>query len=143
QPGHYEVIGRQHVFGGPTKRAVAADHINICPATSRAFSYYVDGIFYYDFNVARTPRGEIIDWGHERGGRYGSYGGVSPERTDPPWISIWDEQPVAVYGTVDPTGSDLGPVSGMGFEANNQPAIVTDKDWPATHFGHDVNVMLV
>src|SRR5436305_8841011 len=44
---------------------------------------------------------------------------------------------------VQPYDSNLEYVSGAGLEANNQPAFVTDEDYPGAHYGHNVNIMLV
>jgi len=85
----------------------------------------------------------LIDWGHERGGRTGLLEELSPELVNPHWASVWDERPVEFYGTVAPTGHNLGKNSGLYQEGNNQPVIVSHTDYPGDHFGHDVNVLLV
>jgi len=148
QPGHYEVIARQVDLFGNSKVAHAADYINICPATSVLRDYYIDNVFHDDDSPAIVTNSignkVLIDWGKERGGRPDSIlEGKSPERVDPHWVSVWDETPVEVYGTVEATGHDFGRVSKTQLEGNNQPSFVTHEEWPGDHFGHDVNVMLV
>jgi len=55
------------------------------------------------------------------------------ERIDPEWISLWDERPTALYGTI--TETDLN--------GDNQPAFISYHDYPFTHFAHDVNLAVV
>jgi len=162
RPGRYEVIGRQFGelstdLGRARSVAIAPELINISPATSAVRDFH---LFEPEYNtttataavdVARSSLAcridstfcNLIDWGHERGTRTGLLEGISPELVDPHWISVWDERPIEVYGTVTPTGHNLGDISGLDAEGNNQPAIVTHQDYPGDNFGHDVNVMLV
>jgi hypothetical protein len=139
RPGRYEVIAYQHLatqepgvrtlpgsgdgLGGPRRPisrwliARAPQVINLCPAT----------------RIKAWAGPSNIDWGRERGGRDGVLGARSPEWTDPHWVSVWDEEPVGVYGTVAPTGSN----------GNNQPASIAHSDFPGDHFAHDVTFHLV
>ncbi len=80
-----------------------------------------------------------IDWGYRRGSRSGFLGDTSPELVDPEWISIWSNQPVAIYGTV----AETTPVDGINDPPQNQPAFVSHAEWPPTHYGHDVNLELL
>ena len=74
-----------------------------------------------------------INWGSERGGRLGVFPGIladySPERVDPEWVTVWRRAPVEAYGTIVSNGS-AGP---------DQPARISDSDYPGTHYGHDAN----
>src|SRR5436309_533466 len=87
RPGLYQV----HVTGAASGDVVAADDINLCPAT-------------YSGDNAQ------FNWGHERGGRDGVLPGdlrqFSPERFDPEWPAVWDERPVEVYGVIQAAGDD-------------------------------------
>lgn len=74
-----------------------------------------------------------INWGKSRGGRDGWLEDKSPERTDPEWPSVWDERPVALYATVAATDTDGG----------NQPDNIAHHEFPGSHYGHDVNLMLL
>ena len=114
RPGLYSV--RASGSGSGTVSAVS--RIHICPAT------YI--------GVAGA-----IDWSHERGSRDGVLPGplhaYSPERSDPEWISVWDNRPVGAYGTIlatDEGGAD-------------QPSRVSHEDDPITHYAHDSNYFLV
>jgi uncharacterized protein (TIGR03437 family) len=110
RPGLYRV----HAVGAASGMVDAADAINLCPATY-------------------TGSGGMIDWSHERGSRDGVLPGSlradSPERSDPNWPSVWDNLPVALYGTV-------APVTGGGA---NQPSRISWEDDPLTHYAHDTN----
>jgi hypothetical protein len=81
-------------------------------------------------NICIDPESDakIIDWGHERGSRPGNFPGQfadsSPERTDPEWVSVWNEKPVGAYGTVDGSHASL-------------------SDFPGTHYSHDINFELI
>src|SRR5262249_32250701 len=84
-----------------------------------------------------TYKGDAsFDWGKERGGRDGVLPSVlrsfSPERFDPEWLTVWDERPVEVYGTIAPLPNP-----------DEQPAVISHTDNPATHYGHDSNMSLV
>jgi hypothetical protein len=73
--------------------------------------------------ISPESSAKVIDWGHERGSRPGNMPGafsdLSPERTDPEWISVWDEKPVGAYGLVDESHS-------------------SSSDYPGTHYSHDL-----
>jgi hypothetical protein len=68
-----------------------------------------------------------------RGARDGWLGDISPERTDPEWVSVWSLAPVGIYATVAPTND-------RGIE---QPAHIAHHDYPPAHFAHDWNLQLV
>ena len=113
RPGHYRVQGVGSVSG-----SVRARHgIDLCAATF-------------------VPSAGF-DWGHERGGRDGVLPSFlqdrSPERTDPEWAAVWDEIPVAAYGTIAPTDAN----------GDNQPSRISSSDNPAAHYAHDANFFLV
>jgi len=114
RPGLYRV----HAAGTASGTADAADEINLCPATY-------------------LGNGSTIDWSHERGSRDGVLPGAfradSPERSDPNWPSVWDNLPVALYGTVAPVTSG----------GANQPSRISWEDDPLTHYAHDTNFYLV
>jgi len=110
RPGRYEVRAQGAISG----LVIAQNQINLCPAT-----HLND-----DVN---------IDWSRSRGGRMGILGGLSAERIDPEWLSLWDERPTALYGTVAET--DLN--------GDDQPAFIAYHDYPFTHYAHDVNLALV
>lgn len=114
RPGLYSV----EAAGTSSGTAPAAYQINLCPAT------YTGG-------------NSGIDWSHERGTRTGVLPGplaaYSPELSDPNWISVWDNRPVAVYGKVTEIGAG----------GANQPARVTYEDDPLTHYAHDTNFYLL
>ncbi|HWC95836.1 MAG TPA: hypothetical protein VG456_03785, partial [Candidatus Sulfopaludibacter sp.] len=112
RPGYYRVRATGTVSG----TAIASNNINLCPATY-------------------TGAGGI-DWSRERGSRDGILPGAlraySPERSDPEWISVWDNRPAQIYGTVGgvtPTGA-------------NQVAHISFEDDPLAHYAHDVNAIL-
>jgi hypothetical protein len=113
RPGLYEARA-----SGAASGAAAADLINLAPATY-------------------TGENSPFDWTRERGGRDGVLPGeyhlYSPERFDPEWITVWDERPVELYGTIAPAGS----------EGREQPSRITSSDNPATHYGHDANFFVV
>lgn len=113
RPGLYSVQA-----AGTSGTVSAAYRINLCPAT------YTGG-------------SSGIDWSHERGTRPGVLPGpladYSPERSDPNWISVWDNRPVSVYGTVTEIGAG----------GANQPARITYEDDPLTHYAHDTNFYLL
>jgi uncharacterized protein (TIGR03437 family) len=77
-----------------------------------------------------------IDWSHERGTRPGVLPGAfavySPERSDPEWISVWDNRPVEIYATVSGAVSDPG----------EQRARISFEDDPLAHYAHDLNAFL-
>jgi hypothetical protein len=108
RPGLYEV----HATGAASGTIVAADNINLCPATY-------------------TGENAPFNWGHERGGRDGVLPGdlrqFSPERFDPEWPTVWDERPVEVYGTISHVGEDGG----------DQSSLISPSDAPPTHYAHD------
>ena len=114
RPGLYSV----QAAGATSGIASAEYQINLSPAT------YTGG-------------NSGIDWSHERGTRPGVLPGplatYSPERSDPNWISVWDNRPVGVYGKVTETGAG----------GANQPARVTFEDDPLTHYAHDTNFYLL
>lgn len=107
RPGLYEIRA-----SSASATAVAADNINLCPAT---------------YTGDNAP----FDWGHERGGRDGvlpaAFRQFSPERFDPEWPTAWDERPVEVYGVIAPSGDDGG----------DQPSLISPADAPPTHYAHD------
>jgi uncharacterized protein (TIGR03437 family) len=113
RPGSYSV--RASAASGS---ATAVYPINLCPAT------YTGG-------------GSGIDWSHERGSRDGVLPGplstYSPERADPNWVSVWDNRPVQIYGTV----------AAVNAGGADQPSRVSYEDDPITHYAHDVNVYLL
>jgi hypothetical protein len=113
RPGHYQVQGVGSASGSTT----ASQEIDLCPAT------FVESAGF--------------DWGRERGGRDGVLPSFlhdfSPERTDPEWAAVWDELPVAAYGTVAPTDAN----------GDDQPAQISFSDNPAQHYGHDANFFVV
>ena len=114
RPGLYGV----QASGSLSGTAIADYRINLAPAT------YIGA-------------GSVgIDWSHERGTRLGVLPGplstYSPERSDPTWISVWDNRPVEIYGTV----------AGTGGNGANQPAHISYEDDPITHYAHDANVYL-
>jgi hypothetical protein len=98
--------------GATSGTVVAADYINLAPST-----YIGDN----------TP----INWGHDRGGRDGVLPGslkqFSPERYDPEWLTVWDERPVEVYGTIASVGAGGG----------DQTSLISPSDAPPTHYAHD------
>ena len=114
RPGLYEVQASGSVSGA----AVAGYRISLAPAT----------------HIGAGSPG--VDWSHERGTRLGVLPGplsiYSPERSDPTWISVWDNRPVEIYGTV----------AGTGANGANQPSHISYEDDPITHYAHDVNVYL-
>ena len=114
RPGLYSV----QATGTASGSATAAYQINLSPAT------YTGG-------------SNTIDWSHERGTRVGVLPGplsaYSPERTDPNWISVWDNQPVEVYGTVVDVGAG----------GANQAARISFEDDPLTHYAHDANFYML
>ncbi|MFN7998812.1 MAG: hypothetical protein U0Q18_34630 [Bryobacteraceae bacterium] len=114
RPGLYDV----RATGSSSGSVTAAHQINLAPAT------YLGA-------------GTTIDWSHERGTRDGVLPGplraYSPERSDPNWISVWDNRPVGIYGTI--TATDAG--------GANQPARVSFEDDPITHYAHDTNFYLL
>lgn len=114
RPGLYHV----QASGNASGTAVAANTISLAPATDT------------------TAGPSAIDWSHERGTRIGVLPGplsqFSPERSDPNWISVWDNRPVQIYGMA--AGTSAG--------GANQPARVSYEDDPITHYAHDVNVYL-
>ena len=108
EPGLYRV----DAHGDTTGTAFSADNIVIAPAT-----YLSDPV--------------AIDWSHERGGRDGGIGGI--KRVFPHWMSVWDERPIGLYGTIADTD----------FNGNNQPSFITHSDFPFDHYAHDFNSMLI
>jgi hypothetical protein len=102
RPGAYRVQASSQLAG----TVAAPDLISLAPETTAA----------------------LIDWGHERGGRFGNLPGpwleLSPERADPEWVSVWDERPVGAYGTVD-------------------DAHISASDNPGKHYTHDANFFLL
>ncbi|HJT87810.1 MAG TPA: hypothetical protein VJ732_08135, partial [Bryobacteraceae bacterium] len=114
RPGLYMVRG----VGSSSGKATAAYSINLAPAT------YLGS-------------GSTIDWSHERGTRDGVLPGplrtYSPERSDPNWPSVWDNRPVAIYGTIASAGSG----------GANQPSRISFEDDPLTHYAHDTNFYLL
>src|SRR6266849_5045387 len=116
RPGFYAV----RATGGATGLVIAGHGINLCPATKVGDSIN-------------------INWGMLRGGRDGFLGDHSPERTDPEWISVWDEKPAGVYATIAETDGN----NQANTDGNNQPAFISHEDWPGGHYAHDVNQMLV
>ena len=115
RPGLYIV----QAAGTSSGAASAANRINLAPAT-----YLASG------------GAGAIDWSRERGTRVGVLPGAlaaySPERSDPNWISVWDNRPAGIYGTV--AGAEAGGAS--------QPARVSFEDDPITHYAHDTNFYL-
>lgn len=114
RPGLYAVQA-----SGPSSGATMADHqISLAPAT------YTGGA-------------NAINWSYERGTRVGvlpgSLAAYSPERSDPNWITVWDNRPVGVYGAVTEIGAGGG----------NQPGRVSYEDDPLTHYAHDTNFYLL
>jgi len=79
------------------------------------------------------PFPDFITWDKERGARDGQLGDLSPERTDPEWVSVWDERPVAFYATVTASGTN----------GDDQPAFISHSDYPGTHYGHDTDLLVV
>ena len=114
RPGLYAVRG----MGSSSGTVTAAYRINLTPAT------YLGG-------------SNRIDWSHERGTRDGVLPGplhaYSPERSDPNWISVWDNRPVEIYGTVAEAGAG----------GANQPSRISFEDDPLTHYAHDANFYLL
>ena len=114
RPGLYQVQATGSASGATT----AANTINLAPAT--------------DVGTGSTG----IDWSHERGTRPGVLPGplstYSPERSDPNWITVWDNRPVQIYGVA--AGTQAG--------GANQPSRISYEDDPITHYAHDVNVYL-
>lgn len=114
RPGSYEVRATGALSGAVS----AAWRINLAPAT------YTGG-------------GTGIDWSHERGTRIGVLPGTlsaySPERSDPNWISVWDNKPVELYGSVAAAQTD----------GDSQPARISYEDDPLTHYGHDTNFYVI
>jgi hypothetical protein len=102
RPGRYTIYAQDSRL-----RSALAQQINLCPRTIP---------FFY-------PNVYDIHWSASRGGRDGFLGDHSPERTDPEWISVWSEAPVAMYGTI----------------AN---AFVSHEDYPNTHYGHDADLVV-
>jgi hypothetical protein len=113
RPGLYAI----HASGAVSGLVTSGDNVNLCPAT------YLGA-------------GGVIDWSHERGSRDGVLPGTfrmySPERSDPNWLSVWDELPVEIYGTIAVTDAD----------GSNQPARVSFEDDPMAHYAHDVTMFL-
>jgi uncharacterized protein (TIGR03437 family) len=114
RPGSYAV----RATGALSGTVSAASRINLAPATY-------------------TGAGTTINWSLERGTRDGVLPGdlraFSPERSDPEWISVWDNRPVEIYATVVDTGGD-------GAE---QAAHISHEDDPLAHYAHDTNLFLV
>lgn len=114
RPGLYSV----QAAGNASGAVVAAYRINLVPAT------YIG------------PGSAGIDWSHQRGTRTGVLPGplsaYSPELADPNWISVWDNRPVEIYGTVVATGAG----------GANQASRISYEDDPITHYAHDVNAYL-
>ena len=114
RPGLYSV----RASGAASGVVTATSRINLCPAT------YIGGA-------------SAIDWSHERGTRAGVLPGplaaYSPERSDPNWITVWDNRPIAIYGTV--LASAAGGAS--------QPSRISYEDDPITHYAHDTNFYLL
>ena len=110
RPGRYEL----RVIGPSAETATKL--INLCPQT-----------------MPTTVFSQHINWGVSRGGRDGWLDDKSPERTDPEWLSVWDERPVAMYATVTPTDS----------RGNNQPDIIAHHEFSGSHYAHDANLLLV
>src|SRR4029077_19647846 len=106
KPGLYTVQAAGNISG----TAAATYEINLAPATY----------------IGAGSGG--IDWSHERGTRIGVLPGqlstYSPERSDPTWISVWDNRPVEIYGTVAGTGAD----------GANQPSRISYEDDPIPHY---------
>lgn len=110
RPGRYEL--RTIGPGGQIVKQL----INLCPQT-----------------IPRSVFSQYINWGVSRGGRDGWLDDKSPERTDPEWLSIWDERPVSMYATVAETDSN----------GDNQPDIIAHHEFPGSHYAHDANLLLV
>jgi hypothetical protein len=110
RPGYYELR-----VVGPSGETVSK-WINLCPET-----------------IPTAKFGQVINWGVSRGGRDGWLEDKSPERTDPEWMSVWDEKPVGIYATV--AESEGG--------GSDQPDFISHHELPASHFGHDVIQKLV
>ena len=114
RPGWYAVRAAGSVSG----TVASASRINLCPATY-------------------TGAGTTINWSFERGTRDGVLPGslrvYSPERSDPEWISVWDNRPVEIYGTI----------LGSGGGGADQTAHISREDDPLMHYGHDTNLFLV
>jgi autotransporter-associated beta strand protein len=124
RPGNYQLYTPDR---NPNVPAHYSDRFNIGPRTAPF--------------VAPDRYGNLAtnNWGHSRGGRDGWNRDESPELTDPEWPSVWSEQPVALYATVTPTFA----AQAISDPPNNQPSFISLADWPASHFGHDMNVDLV
>ena len=110
RPGHYQVRTT-----GPGN-VIVGTFINLAPQTMPVFIF-----------------SQNINWGKSRGGRDGWLDDKSPERTDPEWMSVWDERPVALYATVAETDT----------AGENQPDIISHHEVPASHYGHDANLLLI
>ena len=110
RPGRYELR-----VVGPSGETVGK-RINLCPET---------------FPVTRFS--QYVNWGVSRGGRDGWLDDKSPERTDPEWMSVWDETPVALYATVEESA----------FGGRDQPDFISHHELPASHYGHDAILKLV
>ena len=114
RPGSYAV----RAAGSLSGTVSATPRINLCPATY-------------------TGAGTTINWSLERGTRDGVLPGrlrvYSPERSDPEWISVWDNRPVEIYGTILPSTAG----------GADQHAIISHEDDPLQHYAHDSNLFLV
>ncbi len=108
RPGLYQI----QAHGDLTGTVWSSEKFDIAPAT-----YLSDAVG--------------IDWSHERGGRDGGVEGI--KRVFPHWMSVWDEHPVGVYGTIADTD----------FNGNNQPSFITHSDFPFDHYAHDFNSMMI
>ncbi len=124
RPGNYTVYAEEANIspkGIPLPRATAPERINVSPETIPFYVSDANGVFHY------------FQWSRARGGRDGLLGDHSPERTDPQWISVWSEAPVAVYGTI----------AGKGGNGGNQPSFISHEDFPSNHYAHDADLMLL
>ncbi|PYQ14049.1 MAG: hypothetical protein DMF80_13415 [Acidobacteria bacterium] len=122
RPGNYTVYAEEanpSPKGIPLPRATAPERINISPETIPFEFPDANGILHF------------FQWSRARGGRDGLLGDQSPERTDPQWISVWSEAPVAVYGTIAATGG------------KEQPSFISHEDFPGNHYAHDADLMLL
>lgn len=121
RPGLYRIRVIRRSLTLPTAGDISDSGVfSICPNTT----------------VVSIP-GEPL-WHFNRGARDGFLGGYSPERTDPEYVTVWNEQPVALYATVAPSNLDGSTRNGL-----NQGSHIAFHDYPWTHFAHDFNLHLI